>query len=162
MVFTFSLKMASPATSSRQQIAKTCSFWVMFGSQFLDNGSTDSKRVYSFVNCDSRASFPLVQPIRHFDRNSTFSHQILLKYFAISANLAVTYQQCQWYIFGKNVWKKTIILKIVNCQKMSINLLHVLALLETHHPSQQLMDPVYQWSLIKSIQKQNINTKLHL
>ena len=40
---------------------KTCEFWVMFGWRFLDNGSTDSEKVYSFGNCDSRA-----QPIRHF------------------------------------------------------------------------------------------------
>ena len=38
----------------------------MLGSQFLDDGSTDSERVYSRGNYDSRASFPLVQPIRHF------------------------------------------------------------------------------------------------
>ena len=38
----------------------------MFGSRFLDNGSTDSEKVYSFGNCDSMASFPLVLSIRHF------------------------------------------------------------------------------------------------
>ena len=30
------------------------------GSQFLDNCSTDSEKVYSFGNYDSMASFPLV------------------------------------------------------------------------------------------------------
>ena len=36
------------------------SIFVMFGSQFLDNGSTDSESVYSFENNYSRASFPLL------------------------------------------------------------------------------------------------------
>ena len=38
----------------------------MFGSRFLDKGSIDSYRVYSFGNCDSRASFFLVWPNRYF------------------------------------------------------------------------------------------------
>ena len=37
----------------------------MLGSRFLDNASTDSLRVYSFGYCDSRASFSLLQPVRH-------------------------------------------------------------------------------------------------
>ena len=39
---------------------------VIFGSRFLDNSSTDSKKVYNFGNCDSMGLFPLMQPIRHF------------------------------------------------------------------------------------------------
>ena len=35
-------------------------------SRLINNGSIDSLKVYSFVKCDSRASFPLVQPNRHF------------------------------------------------------------------------------------------------
>ena len=59
--------MTSPASSSQQQIVLTCSFWsVIFGSWFLDNGSTDSNRIHSFGNYDSRASFPLVKRIRRF------------------------------------------------------------------------------------------------
>ena len=37
----------------------------MFGSRFLDNGLTDSEKVYSFGNCYSIAPFSVVQPIRH-------------------------------------------------------------------------------------------------
>ena len=39
--------MMSPATSGWQQIAWTCSLWVMFGSQFLDNSSTDLKKMFT-------------------------------------------------------------------------------------------------------------------
>ena len=38
----------------------------MFGSRFIDNGSTNSEKVYSFENCDSRTSFLLVQHVGHF------------------------------------------------------------------------------------------------
>ena len=38
----------------------------MFGSRFLDSGSTDSEKVHRFGNSDSRVSFTLVQPTRHF------------------------------------------------------------------------------------------------
>ena len=38
---------------------------VMFGSRFVDD-ENDSEKVHSFRNNDSRASVPLVQPIRHF------------------------------------------------------------------------------------------------
>ena len=41
-------------------------FWVMFGSRFLDNGSINSEKVYSFGNCDSRGSFPFMQSVRQF------------------------------------------------------------------------------------------------
>ena len=58
--------MPSLSTSGRQQIARTCKLWVIFGSRFLDNGSTDSEKVYSFGNCRSRASVPFLQPIIHF------------------------------------------------------------------------------------------------
>ena len=43
-----------------------CKFWVMFGSRFLDNSSTDSERVYSFGKGDSRALLSIVQHVRHF------------------------------------------------------------------------------------------------
>ena len=33
-IFIFSLEMMSPATSRGRQIAETCSFWVMFSSNF--------------------------------------------------------------------------------------------------------------------------------
>ena len=36
--------------SGRQQIVQTCKFWVMFGSRFLDNCSTDYEKIYSFGN----------------------------------------------------------------------------------------------------------------
>jgi len=39
---------------------------VIFGSRFLDNGSTDSETIYSFGNCDSSGSFLVLQCIRHF------------------------------------------------------------------------------------------------
>jgi len=58
--------MTSPATSGRLQITQTCKILVILGSRFLDNGSTDSKNVYSFGNCDSSGSFPVLTPIRHF------------------------------------------------------------------------------------------------
>ena len=47
--------MTSSTTSGRLQIAETCSFLVMFGSQFLDNGLTDLEKVYSFGKGDSSA-----------------------------------------------------------------------------------------------------------
>ena len=48
------------------EIVQTCKFMVMFGSRFLDNGSTDSEKIYSFGNCGSRGLFPLMQYIKHF------------------------------------------------------------------------------------------------
>ena len=39
---------------------------VMFGWRFIDNGWTDSPKYYSFGNCCSMASFPLLQSVRHF------------------------------------------------------------------------------------------------
>ena len=42
VVLTFRPEMASQSTSGRQLIQQRCQFWVMFGLQFLDNGSTDS------------------------------------------------------------------------------------------------------------------------
>ena len=53
-------------TSSRKKIVQKCKFWVMFGSRFLDNCSTDTERFYSFGNCDSSAPFLLLQSVRHF------------------------------------------------------------------------------------------------
>ena len=47
-------------TSGRKQIVQTCKGLVMFGSQFLSNGSTDSENVYSSGNHDSRALFIVV------------------------------------------------------------------------------------------------------
>ena len=58
-LFTFLLAMTPTAACGRQQIAQTCSFGVKLRSRFLDNGSTDSEKVYSIGNCDSRASFLL-------------------------------------------------------------------------------------------------------
>ena len=52
-------KMTSRATSGRLQITYTFAFSVMFGVQFLDNGSTDSENV-TVLQTDSKASFPLV------------------------------------------------------------------------------------------------------
>ena len=43
-LFTAAPDMTSISISGRQQIAQTCKFWVTFGSQFLDNGSTDSDK----------------------------------------------------------------------------------------------------------------------
>ena len=37
----------------------------MFGSRLLNSGSTDSEKVYTFGNGDSRASFRFVHYIRH-------------------------------------------------------------------------------------------------
>ena len=47
--------MTSPSTSGRQQIARTRSFWVVFVSQFLDNGSTDSGQEKP-TNCRTKAA----------------------------------------------------------------------------------------------------------
>ena len=41
--------MTSVSTSVRWQIAQTCKFWVIFGSRFLDNASTDSEKVYTVL-----------------------------------------------------------------------------------------------------------------
>ena len=37
----------------------------MFGSRFFENGSTDSEKVCSFGNYESRASFLLLQPVKN-------------------------------------------------------------------------------------------------
>ena len=58
--------MTSQSTSGLQQIAQTCQFVVMFGSQFLDNGSSDFKKVYSFVKGYPSTSFWVVWCIIHF------------------------------------------------------------------------------------------------
>ena len=65
-VLTVPQEMTSQSTSGRQQIVQTCKCGVMFGSRFLDKSSTDSEKVHSFGTSDSRASFLLMQPIRHF------------------------------------------------------------------------------------------------
>ena len=44
IVFTFRPEMTSLTTSGRQHIIQTLKFWVMFGSRFLDDGSTDSEK----------------------------------------------------------------------------------------------------------------------
>ena len=44
-------------TSDRQLIAQTCQFLVILGPTFLDNGSIDFEKVYTFFNGDSSASF---------------------------------------------------------------------------------------------------------
>ena len=64
MVFVFLPEMMSSTTFDRQQIAQTSEFWIMFGSRFIDKGSTDSEEVYCFGKYDSSTSFPLVQPVR--------------------------------------------------------------------------------------------------
>ena len=58
--FTLRPEMTSQSTSDREQVAQTCSFWVMFGCRFLDIRSTDSENVYSFGYCDSSSSFSLL------------------------------------------------------------------------------------------------------
>ena len=64
--FTFPPEITSQSTSSRQQITQTCQFWVMFGSRFVDKGSTDFEEIYSVVNNGSSASFVVMQVVRHF------------------------------------------------------------------------------------------------
>ena len=54
ILFTFRPEMTSSTTLGRKQSVQTRLFWIMFGSRFLDNGSTNSKKVYSSGNCDSR------------------------------------------------------------------------------------------------------------
>ena len=51
-VFTFRPEITSPATSGQQQIAQTCSFWDIFGSRFLANGSM-AIQVVHFLMCKS-------------------------------------------------------------------------------------------------------------
>ena len=58
--------MTSQSISRRQQIAQMCQFWVMFGSQFLDNGLTDFETVPCFINNGSTSSLAVVQVVIHF------------------------------------------------------------------------------------------------
>ena len=51
--------------NSRQQHQAKI-IYQMFGSQIIDNRSTDSEKVYSFWDCNSRALFSLLPPVRHF------------------------------------------------------------------------------------------------
>ena len=68
--------MASPAISGLQQIAQTYSFWVMFSSRFLDNGSTDSEKftvvetviqVLHFLLCNLLDIFPQNMKTKYSD-----------------------------------------------------------------------------------------------
>ena len=67
LVFAFRPEMTSPSISDRQQFAKTCSFYVMFGSRFVDNGAIDFKEVHRFGGKgNSSASFSLFNHVDVF------------------------------------------------------------------------------------------------
>ena len=81
-------EMTSQSTSGGQQIALPCSFWVMFGSRFLYNDSTDSKTFTVFET--------VIQELH-------FIHCKLLEIFLLDPEklgAQVDQQSSTWYVNG--------------------------------------------------------------
>ena len=88
----------------------------MFGSRFLDNGSTDSPKVYCFGNCDSRSSFLFCSLLDIFalcNRKLIFSFLAPRAHFVTSTytrvrrrNILATRTSDEFYLYLQRVFPK--------------------------------------------------------
>ena len=66
--------MTSFSTSGRQHIVQTCKFRIMFGSRFLDNGSTDSKKMFTVLETAIQYLEKITNFYRDIHTDTVYSH----------------------------------------------------------------------------------------